>query len=373
MSTHQLFIVIIFLSTIFAAPCYGEIFKYKDENGKWQFSDKPPAENKSKFEIIKNDSSSVKRSKRDNTQSNPPKNLVISLESQFPNKSPIERATLAVVSIKNPLGVGTGFFVSSKGYIVTNRHVVRPTTASQWEKSDEIFQENISQLLEQKKKINRRQKELNSMSKELERYRKRVKGESGNIKSIAHSDYIAYKNHYHDLKKNLKMSQKTYQKNKKRIDKQKSDFNFSSTIARTKRRFEIRLKDNSVLQADLVLLSRKYDLALLKIKGYITPFVDIKNKITPRQGSEAYAVGSPLGLRDFVTSGTITNVRAAQIFTDTQILPGNSGGPLIDPKGRVIGVNTLKLMADKSIGSAGFGVAIPIEIVETEFGHLFNQ
>jgi len=353
-----------------ATVCYAEIYKYKDADGKWQFTDTPPAEKNSKVEVIQTDEGS---SSNQSTRSKRPKDLAKSLKQNYPSNTPVERATLAVVSIKTPLGGGTGFFVSKDGYIVTNRHVVRPTTTAQWEKSNEQYQKNVDELASQKENIERRQKELKSMSTQLERYKKRIDEDTSNIKSIAHSDYRVYKNRYHDFKAGLKKAVKTYEKNKKLVEKQKADFNFSSTLSRTKRRFKIQLKDNSILQADLISLSKEFDLALLKLNGHTTPFIDTRNVASPSQGSKSYAVGSPLGLRDFVTYGIITKVNKHKIITDTQILPGNSGGPLIDTQGKIIGVNTQKLMADKSIGSAGFGVAIPIRVVNSEFGEIFGQ
>jgi len=369
-------------------PLFAEIYKYKDENGKWQFSDEPPTKKSAKIEIINTDSDSNGRGNINgsdielNAQSEQPKNLAKSLEAAFTSstkKTPVEKTTLAVVSIKNALGGGTGFFVSNDGYIVTNRHVVRPTTTAQWEKSNEKFLENLAEVDTQKRNIDRRQKELTAMSKQLEQYRKHLEnssegtGGSRDTKSIGRSEYNIYKNRYKDLKKGLKKTIKIYEENKKIIEKQKSDFNFASTLSRTVRHFKIQLKDNSILHAELVSLSKQHDLALLKLSGHITPFIDINNAVTPPQGSKVYAIGSPLGLRDFVTYGIVTNVRKNQIVTDTQILPGNSGGPLIDTNGRIIGVNTLKLMADDSIGSAGFGVAIPISIVNAEFGEAISH
>ena len=58
------------------------------------------------------------------------------------------------------------------------------------------------------------------------------------------------------------------------------------------------------------------------------------------------------------------------MITDTQILPGNSGGPLITETGKVVAVNTLKVSQQK--GSEGFGHSIPIEVVTKEFKQWLN-
>ena len=58
-------------------------------------------------------------------------------------------------------------------------------------------------------------------------------------------------------------------------------------------------------------------------------------------------------------------------MANVQILPGNSGGPLIDEIGRVIGVNTLKLAEFAS--SEGFGIAIPINAANQAFGKVLGN
>ena len=71
-----------------------------------------------------------------------------------------------------------------------------------------------------------------------------------------------------------------------------------------------------------------------------------------------------------MTSGIITSLKRDQIVIDAQILPGNSGGPLINSQGLVIGINTWKLLANDSKGLDGFGVAIAADRLLSEFGQL---
>ncbi len=352
------------LAPFLAAPAVAEIYKYRDEQGRWHFSDSPPVQHHIDAEVV------GKRATAPQQQSGPDTDLAQALEAAFAADSPIERATLAVLSVKTSLGGGTGFFVSEDGYIVTNRHVVRPTTTVEWQKASDQFKQNVARLAEQKRNLDRRRGELRKMATELESYKRRINSEEEDIKDLAQADYTIYKNRYADFKESYARQKRAYEENRRMVDKQRSRFGYTSTLSRTAQRFKIVLKDNTQLYAQLIAVSQKHDLALLKLNGHTTPFIDIHNTIRPSQGSRAYAIGSPLGLRDFVTSGTITNVQQEQIFTDTQILPGNSGGPLIDPQGRIIGVNTLKVMADRSRGSAGFGIAIPITLVKTEFGKL---
>ena len=94
-----------------------------------------------------------------------------------------------------------------------------------------------------------------------------------------------------------------------------------------------------------------------------------KNNIY-RQGHEVFAIGSPLGNTDYMTSGIITSLKRDQIVIDAQILPGNSGVPLINSQGLVIGINIWKLVANDSKGLDGFGVAIAADRLLSEFGQL---
>ena len=123
---------------------------------------------------------------------------------------------------------------------------------------------------------------------------------------------------------------------------------------------KLSLKNGTKLSARLVKDSKQHDLALLKLDGYVTPFLNVASNTKNRQGAQVYAIGSPLGMKDFVTSGIITGVSSGKIVTDSQILPGNSGGPLVDPDGNVIGVND------------GFGLSVPINIVLKEFAAELN-
>lgn len=114
------------------------------------------------------------------------------------------------------------------------------------------------------------------------------------------------------------------------------------------------------------------DLAVVKVEGSNYPAADIGNSDALDIGELAVAIGNPLGL-DFersVTSGIISGLnRTIQIDqynkvenliqTNAAINSGNSGGPLLNNKGEVIGINTLKLQA-----AEGLGFAIPINIVK---------
>lgn len=100
------------------------------------------------------------------------------------------------------------------------------------------------------------------------------------------------------------------------------------------------------------------DLALVSVPGLDALPLDLYQDEL-RAGSECYAVGSPLGLEQSVSKGVVSNpsrvsggVRYIQV--DAPLNPGNSGGPIIDVTGQVIGIVTLKPSDTEGLG---FGVA----------------
>jgi S1-C subfamily serine protease len=96
------------------------------------------------------------------------------------------------------------------------------------------------------------------------------------------------------------------------------------------------------------------DLALLFIDKDL-PLLDIAE--TPRVGDPVVTVGSPYGLDGTVTRGVISNIYDIFFTTDAAIGPGNSGGPLVDRRGHVLGVTTAEL-----IRSEGTNIAVRMKV-----------
>jgi len=127
------------------------------------------------------------------------------------------------------------------------------------------------------------------------------------------------------------------------------------------------LPDRSEYPATLVGRDSKSDLAVLKIEPKKTlPFVKFGDSTKARVGDWVVAIGNPFGLGSTVTAGIISalhrNTTGADdrfIQTDASINQGNSGGPMFDMQGNVIGINSQIL--SPSGGNVGIGFAIPSE------------
>ena len=154
----------------------------------------------------------------------------------------------------------------------------------------------------------------------------------------------------------------------------------------------VTMPDGTEYNAELVGTDPQSDLAVLKIsRSAAFPYVEFGDSSQARPGDWVVAIGNPFGLGGTVTSGIVSAVYRntgqggaydRYIQTDAAINRGNSGGPLFDMQGNVIGINNA--IFSPSGGSVGIGFAIPAEIaapivqklrdgVEIERGYLGVQ
>jgi S1-C subfamily serine protease len=252
-----LFICLAFLfssSIVFA----GKVYKWVDERGVVHFSDRQPDE----LEKVKGtlEEREVKE----------PSPLDIKEESSGDNRltSPIAKAISATFTIKGSKQLGTGFFISSTGFAVTCRHVIR---------------------------------------------------ETGN--------------------------------------------------------YTARLNDNSEAPVTIISTSQTYDLALIQVLATAkSPSLPLRPAETLLPGEQVFAVGASAGLQATITDGVFTGFRKIPampqevIQFSAPVNPGNSGGPLIDSNGQVVGVVSVKFLTTKGVPVSGVGFAVPSEQLQQEYG-----
>ncbi|BAZ22733.1 peptidase S1 and S6 chymotrypsin/Hap [Kalymmatonema gypsitolerans NIES-4073] len=124
----------------------------------------------------------------------------------------------------------------------------------------------------------------------------------------------------------------------------------------TNNRATVELWDGRVFEAVRTNIDPTKDLAALKIDATDLPTATIGNSDALRVGEFVLAVGNPFGDSGAVTSGIIHANHQRMVMADIRLFPGNSGGPLADCLGRVIGINTMIVN--------GLAVAIPSLAVE---------
>ena len=124
----------------------------------------------------------------------------------------------------------------------------------------------------------------------------------------------------------------------------------------------------------IIATSAEWDIALLKIedtKGRVFKTVPIDISSDLRQGQHVFAIGNPLGLERSVSEGLVSipsRLIDGRLFIQTtaQISPGNSGGPLFNMRGQVVGISNMKV---SGFGAEGLGFAIPSSVLREFIDH----
>lgn len=127
----------------------------------------------------------------------------------------------------------------------------------------------------------------------------------------------------------------------------------------------VKLTDKREFKAKVVGMDKRSDVAILKIDGSKLPFLTIGDSDKIKPGEWVVAIGSPFDLDNTVSAGIIsaksrdTGDLLNLIQTDVAVNPGNSGGPLLNMKGEVIGINSQ--IYSRSGGFMGISFAVPID------------
>ena len=111
----------------------------------------------------------------------------------------------------------------------------------------------------------------------------------------------------------------------------------------------------------------KKDIALLKIEPtFELKTVKFGDSEKVKVGQKVLAIGNPFGFNGTLTQGIISRIDYVKnrIQTDAAINPGSSGGPLLNNKGEIIGINQAIYNPDNNISNIGIGFAIPINSIK---------
>jgi len=131
---------------------------------------------------------------------------------------------------------------------------------------------------------------------------------------------------------------------------------------------DVKLTDKREFKARVVGVDKQSDIAVLKIDAKDLPTVKLGNPADLKVGEWVVAIGSPFGFENTVTQGIVSakwrtlpdETYVPFIQTDVPVNPGNSGGPLFNLKGEVVGINAQ--IYSHSGGYEGLSFAIPIDI-----------
>lgn len=135
------------------------------------------------------------------------------------------------------------------------------------------------------------------------------------------------------------------------------------------------MNDQQEAQLNLLFTSNSYDLALVQVMApRKMPYLSIRDSEGLAPGDRLFAVGASAGLHSTVTDGVFTGFRSIEsakgkfIQFSAPVNPGNSGGPLVDENGMVVGVVSLKFLSQQGMPVSGVGFAVPSAQIKEEYG-----
>lgn len=269
------------------------------------------------------------------------------LDASHPPKNEIERARNATVFIQTEWGAsGSGFIVDSDCRVITNRHVVefneekmRNEVASSGEMQSAYVTQKEQLLAEiQRLRIEFQQaQQSEASSTDILKIREEIQQRSAEFDGLADTYRSEIDNSIHDEAWKFKYAH-----------------------------LKVSLVDGTEYSVANVTISEQFDLAEFSIDGVDCPFLATGDPDDLAQGGQLFTIGNPSGLTYTVTSGVFSGFRQdgehTYLQTDAPINAGNSGGPLIDPQGRVVGINTMVLKDAQNIG-----FSIPVTAIDQAF------
>lgn len=135
------------------------------------------------------------------------------------------------------------------------------------------------------------------------------------------------------------------------------------------------MSDQKEYPITVIASSNRFDLAVIQIMApQRTPFLSLRDVDDLVPGERLFVVGASAGLQATVTDGVFTAFRKIDatpsdlIQFSAPVNPGNSGGPLVDESGKVVGVVSQKFMVQQGVPISGVGFAVPSSDLKEEYG-----
>jgi len=152
-----------------------------------------------------------------------------------------------VVKIETSVGTGSGFFVTDTGYLITNRHVVRPSSSTQWKQGEEILDDRKAYLDNFRAKIRDDAESLKEMKAEIDEYKDYMA--SNKVSERDRNSYERYLSRYDRNREKHEENQRNYREKEKEYNSIKSEFGWNTSLSNFSKKFTIVLKNEKIYRA----------------------------------------------------------------------------------------------------------------------------
>jgi len=130
-------------------------------------------------------------------------------------------------------------------------------------------------------------------------------------------------------------------------------------------RVSVKTANGRAYTGQVIATDKKNDLALVRLNAnQRLPIISLANPNSIRVGQQVYAIGSPFGLEGTLTTGILSRIdeKDGDLQTDAALNQGNSGGPLLNSRGELIGVNKSIISSSREGGNIGIGFATSVRV-----------
>jgi serine protease Do len=358
MTRHKIWDLALSLLLVSLAPAaLGQSMRYQDANGRWHFADSPGGD------ALPTPGTGLAAA--------PAWDLAAQWAWQHGDASDPD---LAVVLIRTAGAEGAGFFCTADGYILTARHVVRPAGSDPRRTRQATVDQAQGHLAEIEGKLREWRSRLVEMAAQDPLAGAGEGPPQGKTDPANDADPRGSADQARGpvsraaVTKRVAELERLAQDARRRVHANSHAHDIQGASATPATRVEVILADQTPVQARIVAVSQGKDLALLKLDGYRTPFLTLGPEVHLVAGQSVFAYGYPDDDAQGATAGLVVEVGPQELVTNVQLIPGHSGGPLLDASARVVGVNALKqVRGDQGVHAQGQGIAIPIAVALREF------
>lgn len=139
----------------------------------------------------------------------------------------------------------------------------------------------------------------------------------------------------------------------------------------------VKFPDHNSFKAEVIAWDRLLDVALLRLEQTGLPVLKLATGPLAEENTPVYVIGNPLYFDNIINQGAVAGLQPgrvpATLMIDAPVYKGNSGSPVINPEGEVIGIIFATTQFDQGEERKKVGLAVPVQLIQEEFADILSQ